>query len=49
VAGFFVIPVIGAPSGGAAGIDLAWYARLREPRAALAARRPPWSRSASAF
>jgi uncharacterized protein len=34
VVGFFVIPVLGAPAGGVAGIYLAEYARLREPRAA---------------
>jgi uncharacterized protein YqgC (DUF456 family) len=39
VVGFFVIPVVGAPIGGAAGIYLAEYARLRDPRAALRATR----------
>jgi len=37
VVGFFVIPVLGAPIGGAAAIYLAEYVRLRRPRAALAA------------
>jgi uncharacterized protein YqgC (DUF456 family) len=37
VVGFFVIPVVGAPIGGVAGIYLAEYARLREARAALVA------------
>jgi uncharacterized protein len=37
VVGFFLIPVVGALIGGVAGIYLAEYVRLREPRAALVA------------
>jgi uncharacterized protein len=39
VIGFFVIPIVGAPVGGVAGIYLAEYARLREPGPAWAATR----------